>query len=132
MDIIDVVTFDKWLWGKFDDWRRGTTRGVTEFALYLDVSQPSMTRWLKGELSPSSKSIKKIAERYPDVYEAFGGNVDLSPNGVPLELTYEVKNLFIEIREAIEKSGFEPESPEALIIANDILDRFVSNRRSKR
>jgi hypothetical protein len=130
IDIMIDMTFREWLWDKFDEWRKGTTRGITEFAAFLGVGQSSVTGWLKGDFLPSSKSIKKISEKYPDVYEAFGGSADLSFTGLPGDFTREVGLLLEKIRVAIESKGVTPESPEALKISNEILDDFVSRRKT--
>jgi hypothetical protein len=44
-------------------------------------------------------------------------------------MTSEYLGLFLEIKSSIEKAGVEPESPEAVKIANEILDDFVSRRK---
>jgi transcriptional regulator with XRE-family HTH domain len=72
MRIIEFVTFKEWIWEKFYEWRGKTTRGVSEYAKYLEVKQPTVSAWMKGEYGPRGENLKKLAEKYPDVYDALG------------------------------------------------------------
>jgi transcriptional regulator with XRE-family HTH domain len=119
------MQFKDWLWGKYDEWRKGTNRGVVEFAAYLGVKQPSLSGWLSGNYTPGAASLKKIAEIYPDVLEVFGGK-----KSEPV-LPPEYEDLMDRIALAISKSGFSVESPEAVKIAKDILDEFISKRKER-
>jgi transcriptional regulator with XRE-family HTH domain len=126
----NCVDFKQWIWNKFDEWRRGTTRGVTEYASYLGVNQPTVSAWLKGSYGPRGDSLRKLAKVYPDVYEVFGESPPLPSSGLPLEFVGEVRVLLEEIKLEIERAGIAPESPEAVKISNAILDRWLSKRRS--
>ena len=68
----EIVEFKDWLWEKFYEWRGKTTLGVTDFSAYLDIKQPTITAWMKGEYNPRGKNLVKLGEKYPDVYEVLG------------------------------------------------------------
>jgi transcriptional regulator with XRE-family HTH domain len=64
-----------WLIDKFREWEHATGRkqSVMEFARYLDVTQPSLTRWMAGDHPPTGKNIRKLADKLgPEIYYLLG------------------------------------------------------------
>ena len=86
MIILVAEDFRSWFWGKFEEWRRGTTNGPTAFARYLGIAQyQSVSDWLNGRYKPKSQEhIAKIADKFPDVYEILGLEPPAQPDDDPL------------------------------------------------
>lgn len=120
-----MMEFKTWLWAKFDEWRKGTTRGVTEFAAFLKVGQPSLSGWLKGEYSPGSASLKKIAKVYPDVYEVFGEKSEEEIYAdIPEPLASRFRSAIGEIKMLLRTGVVMPDSPEHLLAARAIFAKY--------
>jgi hypothetical protein len=115
--IIKNVDFKDWLWGKFIEWRGSSINGPTAFARHLGVKQQQLSDWIAGKYQP------KGAAHYPDVYRAL--NMPDPSSDMPSDFS----QLFFTIKASIEAAGVDPESQEALKIANDMLDDFVSRRK---
>jgi transcriptional regulator with XRE-family HTH domain len=121
-----LMDFKTWLWEKYDAWRKGTNRGVTEFAAHLGVGQPSVTGWLKGNFTPGAASLKKLAKVYPDVYEAFGlppsDNRPKAQLPPPLQASFDTATA--EINSIYASRHISIDSPEALAIATEVLGKY--------
>jgi hypothetical protein len=126
MNIINFVEFKVWLWGKFEEWRKGTTNGPTAFARYLGIDkQQSVSDWLNGKYKPKSQEhIAKIAEKYPEVYDVLGIDKPsdpfdkLPPSARGMRLALE------EIKAEIEAEDIPLDSPEAEKIVISIMERY--------
>jgi len=69
---MDIVEFKEWFWDKFATWRGKSDKGITEFANFLGVKQPTVSSWTKGPYTPRGKNLALVAKVYPDVYEVLG------------------------------------------------------------
>jgi len=55
------------------EWKKGRRQSVSEFARYLDVKQPSLTRWMAGDNPPTGGNLKKLADKLGvEIYEVLG------------------------------------------------------------
>lgn len=53
--------------------KEGKRTTIQEFAKFLEVSQPLLSTWLKGNTEPSDKKIQLLAEKLgEEVYETLG------------------------------------------------------------
>lgn len=95
-----------------------------EIADHIGINRSAVAQYTSGRQIPEGENLFKIAQAFGDeVYEILGVS-----RPTP-EMPPEYVELFFEIKSAIEKLGVEPESPEAVKIANEILDDFVSRRK---
>lgn len=121
------IEFRQWFWEKFEAWRKGTTNGPTAFARYLGVPQQYVTLWLNGKGKPGVKQISKIAEKYPDVYEALGiepvGPI-LPAESLPPEFRTRLQSALDEIERTIVQEGLDRESERAEQVAISVMERF--------
>ena len=62
------MEFHTWINQKFIEWRGDTRNGVTEFATYLGISQPTVSAWLnKSRGKPETqKIIDALVNKYGD------------------------------------------------------------------
>jgi len=74
MKMMKTKEFSAWLNKKFLEWSMERNRRpvVSEFAKYLGVSQPSLSRWLNGDYLPDEENLKKIVSRFnEDIFTKF-------------------------------------------------------------
>lgn len=67
--------FSTWLNTQFMDWEKGMGRRqtVSAFARYLEVPQPSLSRWLNGDTTPDPQNVLKIALKFgPVAFDILG------------------------------------------------------------
>jgi transcriptional regulator with XRE-family HTH domain len=71
-----VSDFSKWLKNEFFEWQKteGEIKNLTDFAKYLNVSQPNLSKWVSGGSKPrDSENIEKLASKLgSEVYELLG------------------------------------------------------------
>lgn len=124
--IMNSVEFTKWINEKFIEWRGNSRFGVTDFANYVGVSQPLMSRWLNGRSKrmPDSESIAKLADKFPDVYEAVGLPAP-KPKFVylPRELRRNLERAQEETEHILRERNLTGEDPEAEKIAIEIFEK---------
>jgi transcriptional regulator with XRE-family HTH domain len=60
--------YSKWLTQKMYEWGKSNLEQfkITNFARYLEVSQPSLSQWLRGDHPPTGENLKIIAEKLGD------------------------------------------------------------------
>ena len=117
-DTIVIVEFRDWLWGKFEEWRRGTTKGPAAFARYLGIKQQQVSAWLNGDYRPNLDGIAKLAERYPDIYEVLGVPDPLDTWPEPS------RSMAKEIRSVMISLGPPADRPEVVSAINEIVARY--------
>jgi transcriptional regulator with XRE-family HTH domain len=69
-----IMEFREWMNKKYIEWR-GDSRGtISEFAEYIGVRQPVMSKWMnKGGTMPDASSLAKIASKFGvEVYDVLG------------------------------------------------------------
>lgn len=125
---IDAIkaAFKIWFFKKWNelDAQLGKRTTQQELADILAIARPTISHYATGRKVPEGENLEKIAKVFgPEVYDVIGVS-----RPIP-EMPPEYVELFFEIKSAIEKLGVEPESPEAVKIANEILDDFVSRRK---
>lgn len=61
-----METYSAYLNRKFREWEKSTGRKqtVTSFSRYLEVKQPSLTRWMQGDNPPSMDNLIKISNKF--------------------------------------------------------------------
>lgn len=72
---VKEITLGEWLENKFIAWmsETGRHRTVSEFAAWLDIPRPLLSRYLNGQRQPSRENVDKIAARLgPEVYDLLG------------------------------------------------------------
>lgn len=129
-------TFQKWITEKYIEWRGKTRRNISDFAVYLGVSQPTVSAWINGTRgAPTSKRIINIlinkfgveaydvlGIRHPDSNNPL---VALQSMGFPLdtagELTIILKDVLDVSLSKINEKGISKDSPEAFEIINEEL-----------
>jgi len=67
-----VVLFKSWINDKYIEWRGNSRSTLTDFAKYLGVSQQIMNQWINEGALPGTRTLPKLAAKYPDVYEVLG------------------------------------------------------------
>lgn len=114
-----VIEFSDWITKKYVDWRGdaiGKDRSITEFALWIGVSQQTMSGWMKkGGKNPRSKtSISALVDRFgSEVYEILDlpmPDSDFPIELLPSELQIDLRMALKEIKQRI--GDLDPDSPE--------------------
>lgn len=85
------MDLSEWLNMRFLDWQRseGKRKTIAEFASYLDVSQASLSDWLRGKYAPKGQNLAKIAEKLGyEIYDVLG-----IPRPLPAELDEKINDL---------------------------------------
>lgn len=116
--------FRAWFNEQWAEWDKRQQRRTTqqELADYLGITRASVAQYARGGQVPNGENLEKIAGVFGSkVYEILGAKPPMPP---------EYADLFTRIKSAIEAAGVEPESDDAVKIANDMLDDFVSKRKS--
>src|SRR3972149_1914069 len=69
-----MTKFSDWLDGKFTEWKaeqREKKRTISEYSIHLGISQPNLSRYLKGRTVPESDNLRRLVARYGnEVYAA--------------------------------------------------------------
>lgn len=68
---MDKLKFALWFSQRYHDWEWSTPGrgGITGFARYLGIPQPTVSRWLSGDYLPALDGVEQIAKIYPAIYE---------------------------------------------------------------
>jgi len=72
---MEKKTVSEWLEGKYVEWmsRSGRRKSIQEFAEWLGVPRPHVSRYLGGSRIPSRKNADKIAAKLgPEIYDLLG------------------------------------------------------------
>lgn len=91
------MDLSEWLNMRFLDWQRseGKRKTIAEFASYLDVSQASLSDWLRGKYAPKGQNLAKIAEKLGyEIYDVLG-----IPRPLPAELDEKINDLIQAARQ---------------------------------
>lgn len=71
-----MTAFTNWLQLKFEEWEKSKGRrrqSYAEFARYLEVSAPSLNRWLMGDVAPTGDNLQKLADKLGyEIYVVLG------------------------------------------------------------
>jgi hypothetical protein len=124
-----MINFKDWFWGKFEEWRKGTTNGPTAYARYLNIKQQAVSSWLDGKYIPKSQqNIYKLGLKYPEIYDLFGfsrsDGEEVSFEQWPSDLRQRLLSADREIRERFTEYAItDPESPEALQVVIDVMEQ---------
>ncbi len=131
MTIITLgMNFPEWLTAKYVEWRgdrvgRGTS--MTAYAKYLGVRQSLFNEWMQGRKLPGKVSLRKLAPKYPDVYDVLGipPPVAESPfDALPPDMARALQLATEEVNRALEQRGITGSSPEAERITIEIFEKF--------
>lgn len=74
-DTLEPTPFTQWLNGKFIEWiaSTGKRHTVKEFATWLNIPRPLLSRYLNGSRIPSRKTADLIANRLgQEIYDVLG------------------------------------------------------------
>lgn len=70
------MEFSEWITRKYVEWRGnavGRERSITDFAQYIDVTQPTMSGWMNGSIPKRHEMIVKLVNVYgPEVFAVLG------------------------------------------------------------
>ena len=69
------VTFPEYIERKYLEWQneQGKRKSIDEFAVYLGVSQPTLSLWMSGKRSPSNRIVDHLAEIFGnEIYDVTG------------------------------------------------------------
>ena len=67
--------FPEWLTHKFEEWEKttGHRQPYIAFARYLGTSQPTLNRWMAGDVRPTGDNVRLLADKLgPGVYDVLG------------------------------------------------------------
>ncbi len=115
------MEFKTWFWGKFEEWRRGSTKGPTAYARYLGVKQQLVSAWLNGNFQPRMDSIIKLAEKYPDIYEVLNVDAPLDLSVLPPDDAASLRAALVEVRSTLH--GQTLSETEARKLSDSIMAR---------
>lgn len=119
---MDEMEFKDWLWAKFEEWRRGSTKGPTAYARYLGVKQQLVSAWLNGDYQPRMDSIAKLAEKYPDIYEVLSVDAPVDVSVLPPDDAASLKAALAEIRSTVHGQALSEAEIRAL--SDSIMARY--------
>jgi len=128
------MEFWEWITKKYIEWRGDSRATISEFAKYIGVTQPVMSDWMKrnGKI-PSTKSVGKIAKKYPDIYEILElpSPVEQVPfSSLPTGLQEQIKSALFEIEEIMRTRSIQPDSPEGVELSVSVLKKHGFNIKS--
>ena len=124
------MEFSEWITERYLEWRGksiGNEKSISQFAEeYIGVSQPLMIQWMQGTKKPGTRTIPKIADRYPEIYKVLGleSQYSLNADQLPSEIREHLQSALNEINDTIKAGNVSPDSPEGFKIASDIFDKF--------
>lgn len=129
---MNLMAFHDWATQKFVEWRGSaiTGRNVAEFARHIGISQPYMSELLTGKKQPGRKALRLFAARYGrEAFEAAGVASEGVEEQVPFDqLPTTVRNrleqAIKEINAVFDERGIDPDSPEAIRVTAEVMDRF--------
>lgn len=133
------MEFSDWITKKYIIWRgdaKGHDRSITEFAGWIGVSQSLMSHWMKkgGKVPRSQQAISKLVDKFGyEVYDILGlpreSEKTTDINQLPPRLRNRLVNAMNEINVLYTERGTDPDSPEALQIASEVLTKhgFIVN-----
>lgn len=100
-----MTTFSDWLQLKFEEWEKSRGRrrqSYTAFARYLGVTQPSLNRWLMGDVLPDAKSVQILSEKLGyEIYDVL--NIEPPYPRIAHELTAAYNTLDAEQQEEFQR-----------------------------
>ena len=74
-----VEPFAEWINEKFLEWEKAQgkrRRSYSEFARWLGVSQPSLSKWLNGDNPPTGDNLRLLAEQLGgEIYTLLGKEI---------------------------------------------------------
>lgn len=124
------MEFSEWINAKFMEWCGTQRRTISEFADYLGVKQPSVSKWMKkGGPVPDMSSVLKIASKLgPEVYDVVGINrpghenpFDSLPAGFRRRLAEADREI---LRRRAQLNITNPDSPEAIALAKEVFEQY--------
>ena len=128
-----MLDFQDWITRKFVDWRKDTRRNVSDFAQYLNVSQPTVSAWINGTRGkPTSKKVvSSLVDHFgAEVYAVLGLPLpDQDPReallaaGFPTEYVDRFLAARLDFTAELASKGIETDSPEAKQIVKDAFAR---------
>lgn len=116
------MEFKDWINKKFVEWRGNTRRGVSDYAEYIGVPQPTISSWLNGVKPRSPHNIEKLFLIYKD--EIFDNGIvrpKESLYSLPPNIHRNLMNAQREIEQTLRKLGITREMPMAETIATRIM-----------
>jgi transcriptional regulator with XRE-family HTH domain len=69
------VTFPEYIERKYLEWQnnQGKRKSIDDFAVYIGISQPTLSMWMSGKRAPGIKTINLLADIFGnEVYDALG------------------------------------------------------------
>jgi transcriptional regulator with XRE-family HTH domain len=124
------IEFKEWLMLEFKKYetKMGGRQNFVDFARFLKVKPPTLTRWLNGDSIPTGDSVYQLATRLgPEVYDVLGLPI---PNysliefmSVPPDLKDAMFSAFREIDSAL--------SATAITLSPDEKNRLIDNIMAK-
>lgn len=132
MDKINQMEFWEWITDKYVQWRGdavGHDRSITDYASWIGVSQSLMTQWMKrnGKNPKSQKSITKLADKYPEIYDLFKfekprPRYDVSR--LPSSTRRDLEGALDEIDVELSRRNITGDMPEAETITLQIFEKW--------
>ena len=130
MDIIRVMeSFANWLTRKFREWekQKGGHQTISGFARHLGVKQPTLTRWMQGDTTPDTDNLLILEKTFGlDVYDALDMDRperEIPWHRLPVSMRGPLSKAFGEWTEAVNVMNLDPESDEAIRLADKIFGR---------
>ena len=123
----EFVDFTEWINRKFVEWRGDSRQGVTDFANYLEINQPLVSKWLNGRSrkGPDTSSVAKLADKFPDVYEVVGLPQPPSRlNYLPRTFRRRLERAQAETERIFRERGLTGEMPEAEQVAIEVFEKY--------
>lgn len=127
------MEFSDWLTKKYIEWRGDAISGksVSAFAREIGTSQALMSEWLSGKKKPGRRSLIKLGEYYPEVYEILGfpnPEPDSPFSQLPAPFKERLEAAMSEINTRYQDEGVNPDNDsdgvKALEIAREVFDKF--------
>ncbi len=119
-----MMKFKDWINKKFIDWRGDSRRGITDYARFIGVSQPTMSSWLGGVIPSAPHNVAKLFTIYGEEIYDNGISRKKEPlSSLPPYLRRRLLNAQREIENTFKTQGITGEMPEAEEVAMQIMER---------
>ena len=122
------MEFKDWFYNEYVKWRGDTRKTYSDFAEWLGLPQPRVSRYMNGDDKfPSFQTVQLIGKRLPSIHSYFFA----ASQKVAPELADKIRQIMIEALSECERQNITPTSPEGRVLMDSILSKHGIHTSSK-